>query len=58
MCDFATFAYELMPNSSKTFRLFDSMPCLIARRDPQKSYGLPSPKDLFWLIKMGWLRSD
>jgi len=53
------FAYEPMPNSSKAPEVFDPVPCLIAAdwhmRNPEKNYGLLSPKGLFRLIKMGWL---
>ena len=53
------FAYEPMPNSNKAPEVFDPVPCLIAAdwhmRNPDKNYGLLSPKALFRLIKMGWL---
>jgi hypothetical protein len=53
------FAYEPMPNSSKAPEVFDPVPSLIAAdwhmRNPEKNYGLLSPKGLFRLIKMGWL---
>ena len=48
-----------MLNSNKVSEVFDPVPCLIAAdwhmRNPDKNYGLPSPKALFCLIKMGWL---
>ncbi|KAI0269690.1 hypothetical protein BGY98DRAFT_1100970 [Russula aff. rugulosa BPL654] len=48
-----------MPNSNKAPEVFDPVPCLIATdwhmRNPDKNYGLLSPKALFHLIKMGWL---
>ena len=53
------FAYEPTPNSSKAPEVFDPVPSLIAAdwhmRNPEKNYGLLSPKGLFRLIKMGWL---
>jgi hypothetical protein len=48
-----------MPNSSKAPEVFDPVPCLIAAdwhlRNPYMNYGFISPKNLFRLIKMGWL---
>ena len=45
-----------MPNSPE---VFNPVPCLIAAdwhmHNPDKNYGLLSPKALFCLIKMGWL---
>jgi len=53
------FVYEPMPKSSKAPEGFDPVPCLIAAdwhmRNPEKNYGLLSPKGLFRLIKLGWL---
>ncbi|KAH9989254.1 hypothetical protein BJV77DRAFT_1069595 [Russula vinacea] len=44
---------------SQSPRVFDPVPSLIAAdwhmRNPEKNYGLLSPKGLFRLIKMGWL---
>jgi hypothetical protein len=53
------FAYEPMPNSSKAPEVFDPLPSLIAAdwhmRNPDKNFGLLSPKNLFRLLKVGWL---
>jgi hypothetical protein len=54
------FVYEsTMPNASKAPEVFDPVPSLIAAdwhmRNPQKNYGLLTPKALFRLVKIGWL---
>ena len=53
------FFYEPLPNSCKAPELFDPLPSLIAAdwhmRNPQKNQGLLSGKELFRLVKLGWL---